>query len=120
MNHVRREVLFDALILLVVGLAQTTYMLGIGVGPVPTLIIGIALISIGVVTIVPSNARSSAAATGILGVVLAGAVVPRYAARAVRAGETLWLSLLLAGLVLLVTFAVLRITTFRSKATPPA
>lgn len=119
MNGSTQELLFDILILLAVGLAQASYVLGIGVDPFPTLVIGVALVSVGVATVVPRHARVPAAATGLLGMLLAGAVVPRYAARAVRPGETLWLSLLLAGIVLLVAFAILRITTFGPR-TPRA
>lgn len=112
MKRSARELLFGVLIAIAAGLAQASYLLGFGVGPVPTLVIGVTLVGVGVATVVPRRTRVPAAATGLLGILLAGAVVPRYAARAVRAGETLWLSLLLAGIVLLVTFAVLRITTF--------
>lgn len=120
MNRSGRELLFDMLVLLATGLAHTAYMLGIGVDPLPTLMIGVSLIGIGVVTVVPRGSRVPAAITGGLGMLLAGAVVPRYAARAVRPGETLWLSLLLAGVVLLLTFALLRLTTFRPQVTQTA
>lgn len=120
MNRSGQELLYDTLILLAAGLAHTSYMLGIGVDPLPTLIIGTGLIGIGVVTVVPRSSRVPAAVTGGLGMILAGAVVPRYAARAARPGETLWLSLLLAGMILLLTFTALRLTTFRAQATQTA
>ena len=119
MNRPTRELLFDGLVLLTVGLAQAAFLLGIGVGPYPTLVIGTVLIVSGVVTIVPPRTRVPAAVTGLIGMVLAGAVLPVFAARIVRPGTTLWASLVLAGVVLLLTFAVLRVTTFGSRATQP-
>lgn len=119
MDRSSQEVVFDVFILLAVGLAQTSYMLGIGINPLPTLLIGVGLIAIGVVLVVPASARVPAAITGLLGMLLAGTVVPRYAARAVSGGETLWFSLLLAGVVLLATFAILRVTTFSPQVTSP-
>lgn len=116
MNRSGRELLFDLLILLAVGRAQTSYLLGIGVDPLPTLLLGGGLISLGVLTLVPSRARVPAVIIGLLVVIVAGAIVPRYAARTVRADATLWLSLLLAGIVLLLAFAGLRLTTFRPSA----
>ena len=119
MDRPTRELLFDGLVLLAVGLAQATFLLGIGGGPYPTLVIGIVLILSGVATIVPPRTRVPAAITGLVGMVLAGAVVPVFAARAVRPGTTIWVALLLAGVVLLLTFAVLHITIFGPRATRP-
>ena len=117
MNRPTCELLFDGLLLLVVGLAQASFLLGIGVDPYPTLVIAAAIVVSGVVAIVPPRTRVPAAITGLVGVVLAGAVVPVFAARAVRPGTTLWASLLLAGVVLLLTFTVLRVTTFSPGTT---
>lgn len=119
MNHPTRELLFGGLVLLTVGLAQSSFLLGIGVEPYPTLIIGTVLIVSGVATIVPPRTQVPAAITGLVGMVLAGAVVPIFAARTLRPGMTLWASLMLAGVVLLLTFTVLRITTFSHRATQP-
>lgn len=110
-----QELLFDLLVFLAAGLTQTSLLLGIGVDPLPTLALGAALIITGVLTVVPRNARVPAAVTGILGLVVAGWVVPSYAARAVQPEATLRLSLLLAGVILLVTVALLRVTTFRPQ-----
>jgi uncharacterized membrane protein HdeD (DUF308 family) len=119
MNRPTHELLFDGLVLLAVGLAQASFLLGIGVEPYPTLVIGTVLVVSGVVTIVPPRTRVPAAITGLTGMVLAGAVVPIFAARAVRPGTTLWAALLLAGVVLLLTVAILRVTTFTPRATQP-
>lgn len=119
MSHPMRELLFDGLVLLAVGLAQSSFLLGIGVELYPTLVIGAVLVVSGVATVVPQRARVPAAVTGLVGMVLAGAVVPIFAARAVRPGTTLWASLTLAGVVLLLTFAVLRITAFDPRVTRP-
>lgn len=112
MNRSRRELVFDLLVLFAAAIAHTSIMLGIGVDLLPTLAIGAVLIAVGVVWVVPAESRVPAAVTGLLGMVVAGAVVPIYAARAVRPGSTLPLSLLLAGLVLMVTFGLLRVTAF--------
>lgn len=119
MDHPARELLFDGLVLLAVGLAQSSVLLGIGVDPYPTLVVGTVLVVSGVATIVPPRTRVPAAVTGLVGMVLAGAVVPIFAARAVRPGTTIPASLLLAGIVLLVTFAILHVTAFRPRATRP-
>ena len=119
MNRPTRELLFDGLVLLAVGLAQAAFLLGIGVEPYPTLLIGTVLVVSGVATVVPPRTRVPAAVTGLAGMVLAGAVVPIFAARAVRPGMTLWASLMLAVVVLLLTFAVLRVTSFSPRATQP-
>ena len=119
MNRPTRELLFDGLVLLAVGLAQSSFLLGIGVEPYLTLVIGSVLVVSGVVTIVPPRTRVPAAITGLTGMVLAGAVVPIFAVRAVRPGTTLWAALLLAGVVLLLTFAVLHVTISGSRAARP-
>ena len=119
MDRPRRELLLDGLVLLTVGLAQSSFLLGIGVEPHLTLVVGTVLIVSGVVTLVPPRNRVPAAITGLVGMVLAGAVVPIFAARAVRPGTTLWAALLLAGVVLLLTFAVLHVTISGSRAARP-
>lgn len=119
MARPEQELLFNLFILLATGAAQTSYMLGIGIEPLPTLGIGTVLIGIGVATSVPSRTRVPAAVTGLSGMVLAGGVVPRYAARAVRPADTLWVSLLLAGVILLLTFAILHLTAFGPRAGQP-
>lgn len=119
MDHPTHKLLFGGLVLLTVGLAQSSFLLGSGVEPYPTLIIGTVLIVSGVATIVPPRIQVPAAITGLIGMVLAGAVVLIFAARAVRPGMTLWASLIFAGVVLLLTFMVLRITTFSPRATQP-
>lgn len=116
MSSPGREALFDALVVLAVGLGQTSFLLGVGVAPPAALVVGLVLVGVGTLTLVPERTRVPAAATGFVGVTLAGGVVPVYAARAVSAGETLPVSLLLAGVVLLLTFAVLRVTTFGPRA----
>jgi len=112
MHRSNQEAVFDLVVVLAAGIAHTSIMLGIGVELIPTLLIGIGLIGVGVIMTVPRNARLPAIVTGVLGMVLAGAVVPIYAARAVRSGASLWASLLLAGIVLLATFTLFRVTVF--------
>lgn len=53
-----------------------------------------------------------AAIVGLVAVSLGGLAIPRYVVSATGVGDELALSLVPSGLVLLATFAVLRLTTF--------
>lgn len=114
MGDIIRELGFDMLLALASGIALAAYMLGVLLDPVPAAAVGFILVIAGVMTLVPPEARATAAAIGGIAVGLAGIVVPRAVDSflVIPLTNELMASLIGSGLVLLLTFALLRLTAF--------
>lgn len=121
MSQTYRELGFDALLVIGSGIALSAYMLGIILDPIPAAAVGIILVVLGVLTLVPPEARVPAALLGLLAVGLAGIVVPRVVETigSVPIANELVVSLLASGLILLLTFALLRLTAFQKQTRDP-
>ncbi|WP_317175831.1 hypothetical protein [Halomontanus rarus] len=112
-----RELGFDALLAITSGLALAAYMLGVLLDPLPAVVAGFILVGVGIMTLVPRQARVPAAALGFVAVGLAGIVIPRAVDSFIETPATneLMLALIGGGLVLLLTFTLLRLTTFQTQ-----
>lgn len=119
MDRTIREVIFDGLVIAAAGLAFVTYALGVFLNPVPAIAVGLALVGVGLVTVVPREKLAVTAASGVLAVLLAGVVVPRFVETFTVVSHQLALSLLLSGIVLLLTVTILHMTTFGRRPTRP-
>lgn len=106
------EVAFDALLTLSVGVGVVTHMLGLLVRPVLAVGFGIGLVVLGARLLVPHEEHRIAGFVGTLTVLLAGVAVPRTVASVTWPIDELAATVALSGLLLVVTFAVLRITVF--------
>lgn len=116
MPQTTNELVFDLLLVTATGIAFTTYMLGVLLDPTAGIAVSLVLVSIGVLTVVPREKRAVAATSGLLGVVIAGVVAPRFVTRFTGVPDELTLSLLLSGVVLLLTVGLLHLTTFSRTA----
>lgn len=112
MNRTLKEVIFDGLVITAAGLAFVTYMLGVFLDPGPAIVVGLALVGIGLATVVPREKLGVTAVSGVLAVLLAGVVVPRAVEAVTVVSGQLTLSLLISGVILLLTVAILHMTTF--------
>lgn len=114
MVDVYRELGFDMLLALASGVALAAYMLGVLLDPWPAAAVGFILMMGGVVTQVPRQGRATATAIGCVAVGLAGIVMPRAVDSFLVLPVTneLMVTLIGSGLILLLTFALLRITAF--------
>lgn len=117
MVEIYRELGFDALLAIISGLVLAAYMLGVLLDPVPAVVAGVILVGVGVLTLVPRQARILAAALGIVAVGLAGIVIPRVIDSFIETPATneLMLALVISGVVLLFTFMLLRLTAFQTQ-----
>lgn len=111
------ELAFDLLLVVATGIAFATYMLGVLLDPMAGVVVGILLLGAGLFTVVPRVKWVVAGGSGALGVLLAGVVVPRFVTRFTGVADELTLSLLLSGLVILLTVVSLHVTTFTRPAT---
>lgn len=109
-----RELGFDILLATASGIALASYMLGVLLDPLPAAVVGFILVLGGVVTLVPPQDRATATAIGCVAVGLAGIVMPRAVGSFLVLPVTneLMVTLIGSGLVLLLTFALLRMTAF--------
>lgn len=108
--------LLDLLVVVATGIAFTTYMLGVLIDPTVSIVVGLLLVGRGVLAVVPRDKRAVAATSGSLGVVTAVVVAPRFVTRFTGVRDELTLSLLLSGVVRLLTVALVHLTTFRQPA----
>ncbi|WP_232700851.1 hypothetical protein [Halobacterium wangiae] len=117
-----RELGFDVLLATASGFALTAYMLGVLLDPLPAAAVSFILVIGGVMTLVPPQARATAVAIGCVAVGLAGVVIPRTVNSflPVPVGNELLITLTGSGLVLLLTFALLRLTVFDNTDRTPA
>lgn len=113
------ELGFDALLAIGAGIGIFSYMLGIVLEPALSAGVGFALVLVGVVAFVPRDERATASALGLTAVGLAGIVIPRavttIADPVLVIGNELVVTLAASGLVLLLSFALVRSTTFRRR-----
>jgi hypothetical protein len=119
MNRTLRELGFDTLLVVTSGIALAAYMLGVLLNPMPAAVVGLVLVVVGVATLAPRRARATAGALGVVAFGLAGVVVPR-AVDSLGIGDELAITLAGSGLVLLLAFALLRLTAFRGGSGSPA
>lgn len=114
MVDVYRELGFDMLLAAASGIALAAYMLGVLLDPLPAAAVSFVLVIGGVMTLVPPQARATAVAIGCVAVGLAGIVVPRAVNSFLSFPVTneLMVALIGSGLILLLTFALLRLTAF--------
>lgn len=112
MDRTIREAIFDGLVIAAAGIAFVTYVLGVFLDPGPAIVVGLALVGLGLATVVPREKLAVTAVSGVLAVLLAGVVVPRFVERFTVVSHQLALSLLLSGVILLLTVAILHMTTF--------
>lgn len=112
------ELVFDLLLVAAAGIAFTTYMLGVLLNPMFGVAAGIVLLGIGLLTVVPREKWVVAAISGLIGVLLAGVVIPRFVTQFTSVANELSTSLLVSGLILLLTIALLHATTFTQSAPP--
>lgn len=117
MVEIYRELGFDTLLAIASGIALGAYMLGVVLAPLPAAVVGFILVTVGVMTLVPRQARATAAAIGFVAVGLAGIVIPRAVGLFLTfpGGNELMVALLGSGLILLLTFALLRLTAFHNR-----
>lgn len=122
MAETYQELGFDALVTIGSGIVLATYMLGIILDPLPASAVGFGLVSFGVVALVPRRARTTATSIGFLAVGLAGVLIPRAVTSfiALPPGNELEVTLVGSGLVLLLTFPLLRMTVFHNRGGKPA
>lgn len=113
------EPAFDVLIATGTILAFTAYMLGLFVDPKISVIVGVALIGLGVIVLVPRRRQILAGTIGSLAVVVGGAVIPRVVIDLTTAGNELMLTLTLSGFVILLSFAAVRLTIFSQRPAGP-
>jgi hypothetical protein len=118
MDDTARELGFDAVWVAVAAALHFTYVLGLGVGPLPTGVAGVALVCAGAAVLAPRGDRLPAAAVALVAVALAGVAVPQYAVRSAWPGDPLALSLSLAGVVLALTVVALRVLIFERRPAP--
>lgn len=118
MTETYAELGFDALLAVATGIALAAYMLGVVLDPIPAAAVGLVLVVGGVIALVPPETRAPAAAIGLTAVGVAGIVVPRAVTSivAVPTGNELTITLVGSGLVLLLTFALVRMTAFDGRA----
>lgn len=92
-------------------------MLGVLLDPLPAVVAGLILVGVGVMTLVPLQARVPAAAIGFVAVGLAGIVIPRIIDSFIETPATneLMLALIVSGVVLLLSFTLLRLTAFQTQ-----
>ena len=109
---------FDVLISFATALAFMNNMLGLFVDPSAAVIISLVLV-IGATVLIPREKRIMAGIIGSISVVVGGVVIPRFLVFTGVADEFVLL-IALSGLVLLLSFAALRITIFRQRTTKPA
>ena len=116
-----RELGFDTLLAIASGLALAAYMLGVILDPIPAAVVSFILVVVGVMTLVPRQARATAAALGVVAVGLAGIVIPRAVTSVITlpTRNELTVTLVGSGLVLLFTFALLRLTAFHDQSGNP-
>ena len=114
MGDAYRELGFDMLLATASGIALAAYMLGVLLDPWPAAAVGFILVMAGVMTLVPPQARATATAIGCVAVGLAGIVMPRAVDSFLVLPVTneLMATLIGSGLILLLTFALLRLTAF--------
>lgn len=112
-----RELGFVVLLATASGIALAAYMLGVLLDPLPAAAVGFLLVTVGVMTLIPRQGRPTAAAIGFVAVGLAGIVMPRAVTSVLifPAADELMVTLTGSGLVLLLTFALLRLTAFHNR-----
>lgn len=111
------ESVFNMLIALTTAIAGTAYMLGVLFDPTVAVIIGLALIVLGVTVLIPRKRRMIAGLIGGITVIVGGVAVPQLIVNFTGIANELLLTVVLSGLVLLLSFATLRVTIFRRKTT---
>jgi hypothetical protein len=109
---------FDVLISFATALAFINNMLGLFVDPSAAVIISLVLV-IGATVLIPREKRIMAGIIGSIAVVVGGLIIPRFIVFTGVADEFV-IIIALSGLVLLLSFAALRITIFRQSTTEPA
>jgi hypothetical protein len=116
-----RELGFDTLLAIASGMALAAYMLGVILDPIPAAVVSFILVVVGVMTLVPRQARATAAALGFVAVGLAGTVIPRAVTSVITlpTRNELTVTLVGSGLVLLFTFTLLRLTAFHDQSGNP-
>jgi hypothetical protein len=112
------EPLFDVLVVFATGIAIAAYMLGVLLDPLPAVVVAGGLVVLGAAVLVPDRGRVLAGLVGAVAVVLGGVVVPRAVVSVVEAGDEMALTLVASAVVLVVAFAVLRVTAFGRRARP--
>ncbi|MFD1514107.1 hypothetical protein [Halomarina rubra] len=119
MNRTSSELVYDLLLVLASGLGVVTYMLAILMSPALGAGASLILVVLGLFTLVPAGKRVPAGMIGITAVALAGIVIPRAVSRVDSAvfplGNEMTTTLLVSGIVLLVTFALVRVTAFQPE-----
>jgi hypothetical protein len=117
MAEIYRELGFDTLLAITSGLVLAAYMLGVILNPLPAAAVGFILVVVGVMTLVPRRARATAVVLGSVAVGLSGVVIPRAVTSLIAppAANELMITLIGSGLVLLLTFALLRLTAFHPQ-----
>lgn len=113
------ELVFDLLLVAAAGIAFTTYMLGVLLDPIPGIAAGIVVLSVGLLTVVPRDKLTVAGISGLFALLLAGVVIPRFVSHATTGADELSLSIVLGGVVMLLTVALLHLTTFRRSKDQP-
>lgn len=117
MGDAIRELGFDMLLALASGIALMAYMLGVLLDPTQAAAVCFLLVIVGVMTLVEPESRATAAVIGCVAVGLAGIVVPRAVDSflVIPLTNELMGTLIGSGLILLLTFALLRLTAFDSR-----
>lgn len=115
-----REVSFDALLTIASALSISAFLGQLSIEPPTAVGIAIVVVLVGLYIIVPRSGRRQAGLLALIYGGLAGVVIP-WAVTSINTlpvGDESRTTFLLCGLVLLLLFAHLRVTTFRPRDSP--
>lgn len=115
-----QEPVFAVILLISTGIALAAHMLGVLLDLVPSILISIALVGIGVAFFIPAGEREINAILGTLVVCIAGFGLPRLVAEVTTTRDEVRVILALGGIVLLLTIIALRLTDFRRRPLHPS
>jgi len=110
MQNLFREAGFDTVVVVATGFALVSYMLGLFLDPIPAVGVGVLLVAAGTVAFVPRVAWLPAGVSGLVALLIAGVLIPRYVVEFTTISQKMTVTLGLGALVLLSAFAVVRVT----------
>ena len=117
MVHRNPELEFNVIIAVSVGIGLVSHLLALFLRPMLSVAFGVVLIVVGARFVVPRDEQVTASFVGILTFLVAGVAVPRAVVSSTWPLDELAATVALAGVVLLLTFAILRVTAF-DRTTP--
>ncbi|WP_227357316.1 hypothetical protein [Haladaptatus salinisoli] len=119
MQNTAREIGFDTVIATATGLALVTYMLRLVLDPLLAVALGSVFIVGGTLVFIPKHARALAGMSGLVTLIVAGALIPRFVMGFTTVKNPMATTLGLGVIVLLFTFVIVHITAFRPRVRQP-